>query len=46
LIYFDAFTDTEFSLNYGVPLFLKNVSSLKPQGILVTYAARGVVKEA
>jgi hypothetical protein len=39
LIYFDAL-DTEFSLNYGVPLFLKNVSSPETQGILVTYAAR------
>jgi hypothetical protein len=44
LIYFDAL-DTEFSLNYGILFTKKMYQALKPQGIL-TYAARGVVKEA
>lgn len=46
LIYFDAFGfDVQPEL-WSTAIFQKMYSALKPQGVLVTYAARGVVKRS
>jgi tRNA U34 5-methylaminomethyl-2-thiouridine-forming methyltransferase MnmC len=46
LIYFDAFGfDVQPEL-WSTAIFQKMYNALKPQGVLVTYAARGVVKRS
>jgi tRNA U34 5-methylaminomethyl-2-thiouridine-forming methyltransferase MnmC len=46
LIYFDAF-GYRVHQNYGVQKYFKKMyDSLVPKGVLVTYAARGVVKRS
>jgi tRNA U34 5-methylaminomethyl-2-thiouridine-forming methyltransferase MnmC len=44
LIYFDAFAFNVQPELWSVAIFKKMHNALKPKGILVTYAARGVVK--
>lgn len=44
LIYFDAFGYRVQPELWSIEIFSKMYNSLKPNGILVTYAARGVVK--
>jgi len=44
LIYFDAFGYRVQPELWTVDVFLRMYSALKPKGVLVTYAARGIVK--
>ncbi|WP_291103190.1 MULTISPECIES: tRNA (5-methylaminomethyl-2-thiouridine)(34)-methyltransferase MnmD [unclassified Flavobacterium] len=46
LIYFDAFGYTVQPELWSTAIFQKMYSALKPNGVLVTYAARGVVKRS
>ncbi|TDD94197.1 tRNA (5-methylaminomethyl-2-thiouridine)(34)-methyltransferase MnmD [Flavobacterium cellulosilyticum] len=46
LIYFDAFGFRVQPELWSTEIFLKMYNALKPNGILVTYAARGVVKRS
>lgn len=46
LIYFDAFGFDAQPLLWSTPIFKKMYNALKSNGILVTYAARGVVKRS
>ncbi len=46
LIYFDAFGYTVQPELWSTAIFQKMYNALKPNGILVTYAARGVVKRS
>ena len=46
LIYFDAFGYRVQPELWSTEIFQKMYSSLKPNGVLVTYAARGVVKRS
>ena len=46
LIYFDAFGYRVQPELWSTAIFKKMYEALKPQGILVTYAARGVVKRS
>jgi tRNA U34 5-methylaminomethyl-2-thiouridine-forming methyltransferase MnmC len=46
LIYFDAFGYRVHSEAWSTKIFKKMYDSLKPNGVLVTYAARGVVKRS
>lgn len=46
LIYFDAFGYRVQPELWSTPIFKKMFTALKPNGILVTYAARGVVKRS
>lgn len=46
LIYFDAFGYRVQPELWSTEIFMKMYNALKPQGVLVTYAARGVVKRS
>jgi tRNA U34 5-methylaminomethyl-2-thiouridine-forming methyltransferase MnmC len=46
LIYFDAFGYTVQPELWSTAIFQKMYNALKPNGILVTYAARGVIKRS
>ena len=46
MIYFDAFGYRVQPELWSTEIFQKMYNSLKPNGILVTYAARGVVKRS
>ena len=46
LIYFDAFGYRVQPELWSTAIFLKMYNALKPKGVLVTYAARGVVKRS
>lgn len=46
LIYFDAFGFRVQPENWSTSIFQKMYNALKPNGVLVTYAARGVVKRS